>query len=66
MPATAYAGVVDGSFHALMYVIAALSLWGLWHAHRTAGEGWGRLLFGALMIGFGLWHIIDSILSHWL
>ena len=55
----------DGYFHALMYVLAALGLWGLWRAHRR--DGWdGRRLLGALFVGFGLWHIVDAILSHWL
>jgi uncharacterized membrane protein len=53
----------DGYFHAMMYVIAAIALWGLW---RTRAQGpWGRGLAGALLAGFGLWHIVDSVLSHW-
>lgn len=36
----------DGYFHALMYVIAALGLWGLWHAHSHSRGGPGRHLFG--------------------
>jgi len=55
----------DGYFHALMYVIAAMGLWGLWRAHKHAGETWGRPLFGALLVGFGLWHVVDNIASHW-
>jgi uncharacterized membrane protein len=55
----------DGYFHALMYVIAAVGLWGLWRAHRGLEAGGGRQLGGAVMIGFGLWHIVDSVLSHW-
>jgi uncharacterized membrane protein len=56
----------DGYFHALMYVVAAMGLWGLWRVRRQADERWGRALAGALLVGFGLWHITDSILSHWL
>lgn len=56
----------DGYFHALMYVLAALSLWGLWRAHGRGAELSGRALSGALLAGFGAWHIIDSLLSHWL
>jgi uncharacterized membrane protein len=56
----------DGYFHALMYVIAAAGLWGLWRAHRATGEGRDRRLGGALLVGFGLWHVADSLLSHWL
>lgn len=55
----------DGWFHALMYLIAALGLWGLWRAHRTVEGGWGRQLAGALLLGFGAWHLVDSVLSHW-
>lgn len=56
----------DGYFHALMYVIAIAGLWGLWRAHRNIGDIWGRQLVGAVAIGFGLWHIVDAVLSHWL
>lgn len=56
----------DGYFHALMYVVAAGGLWGLWRVRRQADERWGRALAGALLLGFGLWHITDSVLSHWL
>lgn len=55
----------DGWFHALMYVVAASGLWGLWRVRR-AGEVGGRSLVGALLIGFGLWHVVDSVLSHWI
>lgn len=55
----------DGYFHALMYVVAALGLWGLWRAHKGGrGESAPRLA-GALLTGFGLWHVVDSVLSHW-
>ena len=56
----------DGYFHALMYVVAALGLAGLWRAHRSAGAVRGRGVAGALMVGFGLWHVADGVLSHWL
>jgi len=55
----------DGYFHGLMYVIAAVGLIGLWRAYKSGQEGWGWPLFGALLVGFGLWHIVDSIASHW-
>ncbi|MGF6227597.1 hypothetical protein QFZ27_001552 [Inquilinus ginsengisoli] len=53
----------DGYFHALMYVIAAVALWGLWRARRTIAND--RPLTGAVLIGFSLWHVVDGILSHW-
>ena len=58
--------VADGWFHAGMYAIAALGLWRLWRARgelRGAGAaefaGWG-------LIGFGSWHLVDAVGSHWL
>ncbi len=55
----------DGYFHALMYVIAAAGLWLLW-ASRSDPRASGRLLSGSILIGFGAWHVIDTLLSHWL
>lgn len=55
----------DGYFHALMYVIAAAGLWLLW-ASRNDPRASGRLLLGSILIGFGVWHVVDTILSHWL
>jgi uncharacterized membrane protein len=55
----------DGYFHALMYVIAAVSLRGLWRARNDATGQWGLQTLGAVLIGFGVWHVVDSVLSHW-
>ncbi len=56
----------DGYFHALMYGIAVIGLWGLWRARRNPAEPQGRALLAALLLGFGLWHVVDALLSHWL
>lgn len=56
----------DGYFHALMYLVAIAGLWGLWR-NRFHGEEHKRSdLLGAVLVGFGLWHIVDAVLSHWL
>ena len=55
----------DGYFHALMYVIAAIGVWGLWRNRREPAAQSGALA-GGLLIGFGLWHLLDAVLSHWL
>ncbi|HEX2560316.1 DUF2243 domain-containing protein [Phenylobacterium sp.] len=55
----------DGYFHALMYVLAALALWGLWRAQRRGAAAGGASLAGALLAGFGLWHVVDALVSHW-
>lgn len=56
----------DGYFHALMYIVAAIGWLGLWRARAQVHQQRGRCVAGALMMGFGLWHIVDGILSHWL
>lgn len=52
----------DGYFHALMYGVAVVGSWKLWRSRAIAGP----VLLGALMTGFGMWHIFDGLLSHWL
>jgi len=56
----------DGYFHLLMYVVAIVGLAGLWRAQRRGAMHWGRPLAGAMLAGFGSWHAIDALLSHWL
>ena len=56
----------DGYFHLLMYAIALAGLAGLWRAQRRGALERGRPLLGALCVGFGLWHAVDALLSHWL
>ncbi len=59
--------LADGLFHALMYVIAAVGLWRLWKARDLlAASGADRRLAGSALVGFGLWHLLDAVLSHWL
>src|SRR5215217_5798960 len=56
----------DGYFHALMYVIAVVGLWMLWTSRHDPARSSGRLLVAGILIGFGIWHIVDAVLSHWL
>ncbi|WP_210526580.1 DUF2243 domain-containing protein [Rubellimicrobium arenae] len=56
----------DGAFHALMYLIAALALWRLWSGSRRAGLPGPAALAGSLLMGFGAWHAVDAVLSHWI
>lgn len=56
--------LADGLFHVLMYVVALAGLWSLWRgALRNANRS--QLLCDAL-IGFGAWHVIDAVASHWI
>ncbi|MEQ3626201.1 MAG: DUF2243 domain-containing protein [Celeribacter sp.] len=56
----------DGYFHLLMYVLDMVGLWGLWWAGRRQEEIAGRSLLAALTAGFGIWRMLDGVLSHWL
>lgn len=59
--------LADGLFHILMYFIALAGLWLLWKARREiAALSTDRVLIGNVFIGFGSWHIVDGILSHWI
>lgn len=59
--------LADGLFHLKAYVFALIGLGLLWH---TRGEFTrplaGRLLLADTLIGFGVWHVLDGILSHWI
>lgn len=55
--------IADGIFHLLMYAIAATGLWLLWRNRAGLGD---RHVGSHLSIGFGLWHVVDGALSHWL
>ncbi|MEN5399618.1 DUF2243 domain-containing protein [Achromobacter xylosoxidans] len=57
---------VDGLFHALMYVVAAVGLWILYRTRTHAPAVLLRPLWPAFWMGFGAWHIIDALFSHWI
>ena len=54
----------DGLFHALMYVLAVWGIALLWrHRQASAQEGSRRALLASALIGFGLWHLLDAVVS---
>ncbi len=58
--------LVDGLFHALMYVLAVVGLVLLWKSRQPfARPAGGRVLWAWLLIGFGAWHVIDAVVFHW-
>jgi uncharacterized membrane protein len=59
--------LADGVFHIAMYVLMAIGLLLLWRARGSfLAETADRLFFAALLVGFGFWHIVDAVFSHWL
>jgi len=60
--------LADGLFHALMYVIAAVGLMMLLRARSglERAPNAGQRFAGVALVGFGVWHLVDAVLSHWL
>ena len=59
--------VADGWFHAGMYAVAAGGLWRLWRARGALDDpGAARMLLAWGLVGFGAWHVVDAVGSHWL
>ncbi len=59
--------LADGIFGALMWLFTVSGLACLWRANRTPRAGWsGRLLVSTLLIGAGLFYLIEGIVDHYL
>ncbi|WP_429912185.1 DUF2243 domain-containing protein [Glycocaulis sp.] len=59
--------LADGVFHALMYAVALAGLVWLWRTRSALHRpGAGRRLLAAMLAGFGVWHVVDTLLSHWI
>lgn len=55
----------DGLFHATTYIFVALGLWILWRTARRRHLRWsGKLLGATLLIGFGLFNLVEGIIDH--
>lgn len=54
--------LADGLFHLLMYVLAVIGMMLLLGAPRASRSG----IISYVLIGFGVWHVLDSFVSHWL
>jgi uncharacterized membrane protein len=55
----------DGLFHASTYVFTGLGLGRLWNAARRRHVTWsGKLLLGTLLLGWGLFNLVEGIVDH--
>lgn len=58
--------LADGLFHASMWLATALGVWLLWRAWRSGAARSPRALAAGLLVGSGLFHALDGVVSHWL
>lgn len=55
----------DGLFHAFTWVVTVAGVAALWRAGRLPDRVWsGRLLIGAMVLGWGLFNLIEGIIDH--
>jgi uncharacterized membrane protein len=55
----------DGLFHATTYVFVVLGLLVLWRASRRSHIRWSsKLLVGSLLMGFGIFNLVEGVIDH--
>jgi uncharacterized membrane protein len=55
----------DGVFHSTTYLFVIAGLFLLWrHAHRRHLYWSNRLLFGTLLLGFGIFNTVEGLIDH--
>ena len=55
----------DGLFHAAVWLLTVVGLAMLWRAGSRADVPWsGRSFVGALLIGWGLFNLVEGIIDH--
>jgi uncharacterized membrane protein len=55
----------DGLFHATTYVFVVLGLIVLWRASRRTHIRWSsKLLVGSILMGFGIFNLVEGIIDH--
>ncbi|HJQ13328.1 MAG TPA: DUF2243 domain-containing protein [Anaerolineales bacterium] len=55
----------DGLFHLSTYIFVTLGLILLWRsAHRRHVHWSGKMLFGTILLGFGVFNVVEGIVDH--
>lgn len=55
----------DGLFHTVTYIFVAIGLALLWHRVRQPHLRWSSKMFvGALLMGFGIFNLLEGIVNH--
>jgi uncharacterized membrane protein len=56
--------VWDGYFHVLCWAFVLAGAWGLWAAGRSGRAPSARGFFGQLLLGFGLFNLVEGVIDH--
>ncbi|RWK44379.1 DUF2243 domain-containing protein [Mesorhizobium sp.] len=57
--------LLDGLFHAATYLFVVLGLVLLWRAAHRSHLWWsGKMLVGTVLIGFGLFNLLEGLVNH--
>jgi len=60
-----YNMVWDGLFHAFTWVMVVLGVWRLWAAGKRPDVPWStRTLVGSLLLGWGLFNVVEGVIDH--
>jgi uncharacterized membrane protein len=57
--------VWDGLFHAFTWVMTVAGLAMLWHAGKRSDVPWsGKILWGSLLLGWGIFNLVEGLIDH--
>lgn len=54
----------DGLFHGLTWTATAIGLYGLWRVMQTPIPKSGNVLLGAMLLGWGIFNLVEGTLNH--
>lgn len=55
----------DGIFHSVTYVFVVLALHRLWRAAHRGHVYWsGKLIWGAALVGWGVFNLVEGVINH--
>jgi uncharacterized membrane protein len=57
--------LLDGLFHAMTYLFVVVGLALLWRTAHNSHLWWsGKLLVGTLLMGFGIFNLVEGVVNH--
>lgn len=56
--------LADGLFHIASYVLLAIGLITLWRAHQQKPSFSSRLMIGAVLLGAGIFNLVEGLVNH--